>query len=738
MQGDFPAVRDVVLIGGGHAHALVARMWAMDPLPGVRLTIVNPDPAAPYTGMLPGLIAGHYARDDIMIDLVRLGRYANARLILDRAVGIDRDARLILLKDRPPLRYDLASIDIGIGSGLFHLPGYAEFGTAAKPLGDYANRWEAFIARNLPAPRVVLIGAGVGGVELALATARRLKATGATPAVTVLERGAHALPNIGDSARRTLLEEMEKAGILLMTDAEPASIEDGAVVLADGRRLGSDFTLSAAGTQPQSWLEQTGLTLHKGFVTVGPTMQSSDPAIFAAGDCAHLVFAPRPKAGVYAVRAAPVLFHNLRAALTGQPMTRFRPQRDYLKLVSLGDRRAVADKFGLRTGGAWLWRWKDRIDRKFMAMFGDYPGMSRPMPAQPAVAGLIEAMGDKPLCAGCGAKVGPWALSNALHDLPKVQRADLVNGPGDDCAIIDFDGKKQVLTTDHLRAFTPDARLMARIAAVHALGDVWAMGGAPQAALAQITLPPLSAELQKDMLAEVMQAAAAVFTDAGAAIVGGHTSIGAELTIGFTVTGLADRPITKGGARPGDVLVMTKAIGAGTILAAEMALARIPGLILGESVSACYASMAHPLGAAAAILSPHAHAMTDVTGFGLAGHLLEMLDASGVAAELVLESIPLLPGAEALAEAGHYSTLAPQNRAMTDWKVADYTGTGLRKAGPDSPRRQLLDDPQTGGPLLAAVPADQAAALVDALRQAGERATIIGHIITGSPRITLT
>ena len=737
MQGGTPQLRDVVLVGGGHAHALVARMWGMDPLPGARLTIINPAPAAPYTGMLPGLIAGHYRRDEIMIDLIRLGSFAGARVILDRAVGIDPAARLIHLQDRPPLRYDVASIDVGIGSGLPEVPGYAEHGVAAKPLGDYARRWEAFVALSLPAPRVVIVGAGLGGVELALASAHRLRAAGATPAVTLLERGPRALPHVGEAARRSLLAELDRAGVLLLTAAEPAVIEDGAVVLQDGRRIGSDFTLSAAGSRPQGWLADTGLTLDDGFLRITPRLQTSDPAIFAAGDCVHMPFAPRPKAGVFAVRAAPILLHNLRAALAGGPMRRFRPQRDYLKLVSLGDRRAVADKFGLRTGGAWLWRLKDDIDRRFMAKFADYPAMPRPkVPAQ-AVKGLAQMLAEQPTCAGCGSKVGPGALGRALTDLPHSPRADLVNGPGDDAAILDFGTLRQVLTTDHLRSFTQDPRLLAQVAAAHALGDVWAMGAAPQAALAQIILPPLSPTLQQDMLAEIMQAAAQVFAEAGAAIVGGHTTIGSELTLGFTVTGLVQTPLTKGGARPGDALILTKALGSGTILAAEMARARLPGLILGESVAACHAAMRRPLGPAAAILSPVAHAMTDVTGFGLAGHLLEMLEASGCGADLELAAIPILPGAEALAAAGYASSLAPQNRAATDWKVADHSGSGLRQVGPDTPRRALLDDPQTGGPLLAAVPAERAAAILADLLAAGETAAIIGHLVEGSPRITL-
>lgn len=726
MNEPLPLVQDVVLIGGGHTHALVLRMFAMDPVPGLRLTVINPDPAAPYTGMLPGHIAGHYPRDALMIDLMRLARFAGARIILDRATGIDREARRILLAGRPPIRFDLCSIDIGIGSGLPEVPGFAEHGVAAKPLGDYADRWEAFVARALPAPRLTILGAGVGGVELALASAHRLGTLGARAQITLIDRSETPLAGLGTSARTALLAALASAGVTLRTGASARTVTEGAVELTDGTVLPSDFTLSVAGARPQGWLEGTGLALHDGFVTVSPTLQTSDPAILAPGDCAHLGFAPRPKAGVYAVRAAPVLHHNLRALLTGKPLQRFRPQRDYLKLVSLGGKRALADRSGLGTGGAWLWRLKDRIDRTFMAKFETYPAMPRPLPANP-VAGLAEAMGAKPLCGGCGAKVGAAALSEALAHLPAPARADVLSGPGDDAAILTHGAGTQVITTDHLRATCGDARLMARITAIHAMGDIWAMGATPQAALAQITLPRMGATLQAEMLAEIMEEAADIFRDAGADIVGGHTSIGAELTIGFTLTGLVAKPVTKAGAKPGDALILTKAIGTGTILAADMALARISGLILGQAVQAAYASMSRPLGPAAAILAPHAHAMTDVTGFGLAGHLLEMLDASGAAATITLDAVPFIPGAKELAAAGHESSLAPANRLATNWRVQS----------PEDARTALLYDPQTAGPLLAAVPADQATSLLAALHALGEPAALIGHVTRGDPFLTV-
>ena len=719
MQATLPLTQDVVLIGGGHTHALLLRAWGMNPLPGARLTLINPDPAAPYSGMLPGHVAGHYPRDALMIDLVRLARFAGARLILGRATGIDRTRRHVLVPGRAPIRYDIASLDIGVTSEMPAIPGFTRHAWPAKPLAPLADAWQAHLARVAEGarPDTVVIGGGVAGVELALAMAHRL----GPGAVAVVEAADTALPGLGPGTRAALLAEAERLGVTVLTGAPVASVGHGHVALASGKRLPSAFTCGAAGATAQGWLSETGLELTEGFVTVGPTLASvTDPAIFAVGDCAHLSHAPRPKAGVYAVREAPVLFDNLRAALTGTAPRPYRPQKDYLKLISCGDKRAVADRSGLRTSGAWLWRWKDWIDRRFMAKFAELAPMEPEKPPELAAKGALEEAHGQPLCGGCAAKVGRDALTEALAALPAPQRADVTTGPGDDAAVLRIGGTEQVLSTDTLRAFTEDCWLLSRIAAVHALGDVWAMGARPQAALAQIVLPRMGARLQSATLAEILHAAAEVFAAEGAEIVGGHSALGAELAIGFTVTGLSDGPaLGQSGARPGDALILTKPLGTGVLLAAEMQMAA-----KGADIAAALASMASPQGAAARLLAPEARAMTDVTGFGLAGHLMGLLEASGAAARLDLAALPVLPGALELLEEGTRSTLHETNAALRP-----------RLGLPGTPRAELLFDPQTAGGLLAAVPKTRAAALTQRLQSQGFPAAIIGEIAEGAPAI---
>ena len=722
MQTPLPLTQELVLIGGGHSHALVLRRWGMNPLPGVRLSVINPGPTAPYTGMLPGFVAGHYGREDLSIDLVNLARFAGARLILGAVNGIDRAAQRIHVPGRAPVAYDLAAINIGITSDLPEIPGFIEYGIGAKPLGRYSLEWMRFrrgvMDGSLP-PEIAVIGGGVGGVELSLAMAHRLVEDGQPPRITVIEKDA-ALPGLGARARSALLGHMTRLNVHLIEHSGVQRVTAKSVILADGSAIASQFTVGAAGARPQGWLATTGLALTGGFVDVDSELRSSDPSIYASGDCAHLPDM-RPKAGVFAVREAPVLYHNLRADLSGGTRRRFTPQKDYLKLISLGGKAALADKYGLRFEGAWLWRWKDRIDRQFMDKFTELPAM--PVPALPrsVAKGVEQVLGDKPMCGGCGAKVGGATLASVLANMPAPSRKDVLTNPGDDAAVLCVGGAKQVLTTDHLRAFTEDPWTMAQIAAVHALGDVWAMGAKPQAALASIILPRMSDALQGQWLAEIMDGAGAVFAHAGADIVGGHTSLGSELTIGFSVTGLLKGPaITLEGAKPGDQLILTKPIGSGTILAAEMAM-----VARGDWVADAQSMMAQPQGDAAACLH-RAHAMTDVTGFGLAGHLMGICRASNLGARLDLSAVPFFNGAVELAEQGVRSTLYSENRKITAAMTL-----------PFGAKADLLFDPQTAGGLLAAISADHAETCLNDLKKAGYPAVIIGEIAKGSVAIVV-
>jgi selenide,water dikinase len=646
---------------------------------------------------------------------------AGARLVLGRAIGMDRAAKRVRIEGQADIAYDIAAIDVGITTELPMIPGFGEHALGAKPLDRYAAQWEAFLNGATSGTRqadIVVIGGGVAGVELALAMMHHMKTRQVPqPKVTVVEQAAVALGGIGSGARQALLRHMERLDVALMTGVQVTEITADTVRLSNGATLAHGFCIASATARPHDWLRDTGLTNDRGFIDVRATLQTRlDPGIYATGDCADLTHAPRPKAGVFAVREAPILYHNLRAELLGTRRKAFRPQKSYLKLISTGGKGAIADKAGLRLGGAWLWQWKDHIDRKFMRRFENYPRMPPPALPRNAALGLQAEIGEAPLCGGCGAKVAPGTLGDLLATLPATARKDVLSAPGDDAAILSCGPHQQVLTTDHLRGFVNDPYRMAKIAAIHALGDIWAMGAKPQAALTSIVLPPLGAKLQAETLREIMAAAQAVFSAAGAEIVGGHTSQGAELTLGFTLTGLTgDRVIRNTGAEVGDRLILTKPLGSGTVLAGEMRM-----LAQGGWVQSTYEMMERPLSVPSGILAPHAHAMTDITGFGLAGHLHAMVQKTGQGADIDLGAVPFLDGALRLAEQGVRSSIWNANRAAVPMETTCATAA-----------ETLLFDPQTAGGLLAAVPPAQAGACLARLQEQGETAAIIGEITAG-------
>ena len=697
-----------MLLGGGHTHALVLKKWAMAPLPGVQVTLVNPGVKAPYTGMLPGFVAGHYAREELDIDLVRLARRAQGRLIVDRAIGVDTTNKRVHLANRPDVAYDTLSIDIGISSKMPDLTAETLSIIPAKPLDAFADAWAQLLRRTLDsgtAPKIAVLGGGVAGVELALSMAFRLREMGHhAPSLTVLESDTAFLRGLNPSARRKLLSEMAKIGIETRTQATLSDLPPE-----------TDFIVSAAGARPHAWIAETGLAVEAGYIKVDRNLRSiNTPDVFAAGDCAHLCHAPRPKAGVFAVRQAPVLFRNLQAHLSGRPLTAYAPQRSYLKLISLGRKSAVTDKWGIGVASDWVWHWKDRIDQAFMTQFREVqkmPTSPRPEMMAEGVEGLLDQHDQA--CGACGAKVGQTPLTDGLA-------AAGLESPPEDAAIVETATGFDVFSTDHLRAFNPDPYTLAKIAAIHTLGDIWAMGAEPETVLAQIILPPLSGPKQSAMIAEITAGANEVFAQCGTKIAGGHTSSGAELTIGFSIFGKMDKaPIRQSGAQVGDVLVLTKPIGTGVILAAEMRQ-----LADGADVQIAIDSMGRLQDQAARLLSRTATAMTDVTGFGLAGHLLNILTASDVSAVLDLANIPALPGAARLSKSGIRATLWPENAA----RVQAFADAKVQSA-------DLLFDPQTCGGLLVSIPAADVSDVLRAFDKAKEPIWQIGRIQAGPVRI---
>jgi len=370
--------RELVLVGAGHAHIHILEGFAVDRPPNTRVTLVVDTATAVYSGMVPGFVEGRYRARDLQIDIHPLAHRVDVRVVETRAVGIDSTERRILLEGGDSIGYDLTSINIGSTVANLDLPGVREHGLPTRPIGRFVQRIDELIERarahgNGTPFRVIVVGAGAGGVELAFTIQYRLAAeTGRRIDVRLLDGAPRVMRQYPVSLVRRINRLAEARGIEILCERKVAAAEAGAVVLTDGTRLACDALVWVTGAVGLPVFSESGLaTDDRGFLLIRSTLQAQrHDDIFACGDCATLIDYPlTPKAGVYAVRQGPLITRNLRAALAGQPLQHYRPQRDFMTLLNVGDGVAIGVKWGRSFQGTWVMTLKDRIDRRFVRRF---------------------------------------------------------------------------------------------------------------------------------------------------------------------------------------------------------------------------------------------------------------------------------------------------------------------------------------------------------------------------------
>ncbi len=703
MQPRAPISTDIVLLGAGHAHVEVLRRFAMRPEPGVRLTLIGREPETPYTGMLPGLIRGDYTFEQAHIDLAPLAASAAARLILAEATAIDLPARRLTVTGRPDIPFDLLSIDVG---GEPAMP--PDAGQPVKPIGQLLNRLAALEAELPPGARIAVVGGGAGGTELALALAHRYR----------------------DQARIVLVCDTPEPLTTAPAYARRitrAALVDANVELACGvRALGLCSWTSDAVRRQRSGDQRRTVGNRRGGTGTARRLRLGLRYGRLRPHCRHAA-QRQPQLRLRRRR----LRHNRgqcapqsrRLGGAGRCPSRREP-------AARGARPAIAplaptegcigDPWPGRRPSACLAQWPRGLRQAGMALEGlDRSALDQNVSGADGAHASPRDAGDAMRCGGCGAKVGAEVLAGALAGLPRLPGADVLIGldaPDDAAVMLPPPGMAVVQSVDHFRAFIDDPFVFGQIAAAHALSDLHAMGARPWTALAIAAVPYTTSDKMRTELADMLAGATDMLAEDGCALVGGHSAEAAEPALGFAVTGLANptKLLRKSGLRSGDVLILTKPLGTGIVLAGHMR-----GLCRAAWLQAAIASMRTSNAAASQILRDFgAVACTDVTGFGLAGHLMEMLRASNVAATLWPDRVPALPGALELAAHGVESTLAVENRRVLDGYA-------------------LLVDPQTSGGLLAGIAAELAEACVHELCTSGMHAAIIGDIIEGAPAIGL-
>ncbi len=365
-------MRELILLGGGHSHAIVLRMMARRSFPPARVTLVSDVNDAPYSGMLPGLIAGAYRHEEAHIDLPKLARFAGAAFVRSEAIGLDLDGGRVLLQDRAPLRFDLLSINTGSHPALEEIPGAREFAVPAKPVPQLLAWWQRVLARHRENPvtplSIAVIGGGAGGVELALSMRAQLPRP---VEIHLVQKALEILPEHHRHARQLLTRALLRKAVRLHTGERVTELRPQLIRCASGLEIEAKEIVGVTHAAAPAWISAAGLAVDDdGFLLTDSCLQSiSHSQVFAAGDVATMAGTPRPKSGVFAVRAGPPLYRNLRRTLGAEPPAPYHPQKQYLSLIGTGDGEAVGSRGCFAWRSPLLWRLKQWIDRRFMRQF---------------------------------------------------------------------------------------------------------------------------------------------------------------------------------------------------------------------------------------------------------------------------------------------------------------------------------------------------------------------------------
>jgi selenide,water dikinase len=746
-----PIVSDLVLLGGGHANIQVLKMLAMKPIGGLRITLISDQTHSPYSGMIPGYLAGYYSYEECHFDLRRICEEFGQRFIKAKIIGIDTQRKKIQLENRAEVSYDCASINVGIEpqsienasveAALKLIP--------LKPISRFIAHWERLIAdlnayKGSEPLQIAVVGAGASGVEISIILKMLIDQHQWNAEVSLIHRHEYLVSAKDLSAQKKLSETLKELGVKVFKNTQALKEQENGLVLKDDQGLiqMKDFyrVLTATHASAPQWFKQSGLPADAdGFVKVtGNLLVEQEHALFAAGDCIYFTPSPLKKAGVYAVRQGRVLEHNIRAYFTGKSALKtFRPKKNVLSLITIGERKALVHQDSASIlRWMWpslLWMVKDGIDRRFMKRFQATTFRVKPrhfskaMP--PPEYTLVPGDWESNTCGGCGSKLGASTLMLSLNklDIPKDDAVLLGVKDGEDCALTKVSEHILCLQSiDQFRAFISDPHLLGQIAAQHALSDIYAMGGVAKTAQVGLTLEPANKKIQQEDIFQLMSGVLAILTQSAVSLVGGHTGEGAELAISISVQGevAPERVLRKQLTKPGNRLILTKPIGTGVIFAANM-LAQANGKLVDQALSSMLESNKTAM---EIIRAFDVSGCTDITGFGLLGHAFEMMGKSDqtLGVKIDYQVIPLFDGVGELFAKGYYASIAEENyRSLSAVLDVDVSNQKF----------PALFDPQTSGGLLFSLPSGQAEACLKALHQNGvSKACVIGEVID-APRM---
>ncbi|MDB9314719.1 selenide, water dikinase SelD [Spirulina sp. CS-785/01] len=704
-----PIVTDLVLLGGGHSHAIALKQLGLHPLPGVRITLISDPPHTPYSGMLPGHIAGFYTYDETHIDLQRLTRFAQAQFYCDRVLNLDLTQNQVICANHPPIPFDYLSLDIGSTPATQTVSGATQHTIPAKPVSQFLQAWNTLLQNVQNNPQkpwhIAIIGGGAGGVELALNAKTRLQQLlpPENLQISLFHRNSTLLKGHNNWVSSYLTQHLKQRGIQLHLNETVNQVTKTQIHCQSGLTKTFDCAFWVTQASAPQWLAESDLTTDKnGFILVADTLQSvSHPHIFAAGDIATMTNHPRPKAGVFAVRQGQPLFKNISRIVTGKDPKPFKPQKKYLALIGTGDQRAVASWWKLGAASPLLWRWKDKIDRNFMAQFEQLSPTPHPIQPEP------KTSEKKP-------------KSNSPNSLFSQVIKTIDNPPLAD-PLPQTDNSETTPQNHHyLHNFLNDPYKFGQIAVNESFNPLWAIGATPQTVLTSIILPYSSPSPLETLLRQVLVGVCHQLQATHTTLLGGHSTQGENLALSVLCHSkiVGEHSLEKPRLQAGQSLILTQALGTGTLFTADRhAQAK------GRWVHQALDSLLLPQQQAMHILQEAgATACTAIQEKGLLGHLLMLRGETPVQIELMLSNLPIFDGAiDTLAQGfTHPHQLRNQRygQQIVNWSDCQTT-----------PSAPLLFDPQVAGGLLAALPSENAESCLIRLQTAGyTHSRIVGHL----------
>jgi selenide,water dikinase len=719
MEDQASKVHECVLVGGGHANIQVIKNFAMNPIKGLRLTLVSDQLEAPYSGMLPGFMAGLYDHHELHFDLRKICADAGVRFIKSAAIGLCAEKRELFLEGYPTLYFDSMVINVGIQPEPLKVESNANHIYPLKPISRFINHWRNFQkeVKTWSSPktlRIAVVGGGAAGVETAIVISTYLRGLEIDHHVQLFQKSEQLLKGYSASAQKKIKKILDRNGIEVRLSCGVVSAEGQRLILSDKTVHPFEFAFVATHAKAPSWFQATDLQLDSdGFLKTKASLQSeSHPFVFGAGDCVSF---PKklPRSGVFAVREGGFLKTQLWRFISGSPLRAFKPQKKTLALINSGYKRAIGFYGPFSFEGSWVWRLKDLIDQRFMRRFQYIPKMPEKIKYKIDLTKRFEV--EKNQCGGCGSKVESKVLRGVLTKACHDTGIKMMDGAFDqDASLLDLKGGKGLYTEDAFRLFGQDPYLNGRVLVEHACNDLFARGSTPLSAGVFLMLPQhLNAKITESDFYQCITGIFEGLKKQNLSLLGGHTMESEQLSLGLSLVGdFPDHLIKKDIRTEGD-LVLTKALGSGALLASYMG-----GMPSGYDLEHLFEGMLFSNKEAVKILKEGGcKAATDVTGFGFIGHLLEMLKADTLQAQIFLDRIREYQGFKECRRKRVSSFLEEKNKENFGSLV---NGSEL----PD-----LLFDPQTSGPLLALVQPGKGEELEARLKSIGyQGAACVGQV----------